>query len=147
MQILGSPAGVHAFWSASASESTRTTTPNATHTYEGRVVRRSRALLSFRKHAAGKIYASAVAEMPPVISSVTPRSHVMRDTGCVCQLVVLWWQEGGWTKCARTQHGRKNNDGGEEDVALHAKSFVREEILLDHLATHEELQRERREHV
>ncbi len=84
MQILGSPAGVHAFWSASASESTRTTTPNATHTYEGRrVVRRSRALLSFRKHAAGKIYASAVAEMPPVISSVTPRSHVMRDTGFV----------------------------------------------------------------
>jgi hypothetical protein len=84
MHILASPAGVHALPSASASESTMTSTPNATHTYAGSVVRRSRVLLSFRKHAAGKIYASAVAETPPVISSVTPRSHVMRDTGGVC---------------------------------------------------------------
>jgi hypothetical protein len=61
-----------------------TSTPNATHTYAGRVVRRSRVLLSFRKHAAGKIYASAVAETPPVISSVTPKSHVTRDTSGVC---------------------------------------------------------------
>jgi hypothetical protein len=57
------------------------------------------------------------------------------------------WRRGGWRKCARTEHGRKDNDGGEEDVALHAESFVREEILLNDLATHEELQRERREHV
>ena len=80
MHILASPAGVHAFWSASASERTMTSTPNATDAYAGRVVRISRALVSFKKHAAGKIYASAVAETPPVISSVTPRSHVMRDT-------------------------------------------------------------------
>lgn len=144
MHILASPAGVHAFWSASASESTMTSTPNATDAYAGSVVRRSRALVSFRKHAAGKIYASAVAETPPVISSVTPRSHVMRDTGS--RSVVCGGEEDG-TKCARTKHGRKENDGGEEDVALHAESFVREEILLDHLPTHEELQRERRKHV
>lgn len=95
MQILASPAGVHAFPSASASESTMTSTPNATHAYAGRVVRRSRVLLSFRKHAAGKIYASAVAETPPVISSVTPRSHVMRDTSGVCESVVYDGEEGG----------------------------------------------------
>ena len=81
MHILASPAGVHAFPSASTSESTRTSSPNTTHAYAGRVVRRSRALVSFKKHAAGKIYASAVAEIPPVISSITPRSHVIRDTG------------------------------------------------------------------
>lgn len=80
MHILASPAGVHALPSASASESTMTSTPKATQAYAGRVVRRSRALVSFRKHAAGKMYASAVAEIPPVISSVTPRSHVMSDT-------------------------------------------------------------------
>jgi hypothetical protein len=58
---------------------------------------------------------------------------------------VVWGsEEDGWT---RTEHGRKEDDGGEEDVALHAESFVREEILFDHFATHEELQRKRREHV
>lgn len=57
-----------------------TTTPKATLAYAGRMVRRSRALVSFRKHAAGKMYASAVADTPPVISSVTPRSHVKSDT-------------------------------------------------------------------
>ena len=57
-----------------------TSAPKATQTYAGIVVRRSRELVSFRKHAAGKMYASAVADTPPVISSVTPRSHVMSDT-------------------------------------------------------------------
>ena len=55
--------------------------------------------------------------------------------------------EGGEEDGQRTEHGRKENGCGEVDVALHAESLVREEILLDHLATHEELQRERREHV
>lgn len=49
--------------------------------------------------------------------------------------------------CALTEHGRKDDSGGEEDVALHAESLVREEILLDDLTAHEKLQRERREHV
>jgi hypothetical protein len=57
-----------------------TSAPKATQAYAGIVVRRSRELVSFRKHAAGKMYASAVADTPPVISSVTPRSHVMSDT-------------------------------------------------------------------
>jgi hypothetical protein len=57
-----------------------TSAPKAAHTYAGSVVRISRALVSFKKHAAGKMYASAVAETPPVISSVTPRSQVMSDT-------------------------------------------------------------------
>jgi hypothetical protein len=57
-----------------------TSAPKATQAYAGSVVRRSRALVSLRKHAAGKMYASAVADTPPVISSVTPRSHVMSDT-------------------------------------------------------------------
>ena len=47
----------------------------------------------------------------------------------------------------RTEHGREDDDGGEEDVTLHAERLVREEILLDDLAAHEELQREGREHV
>jgi len=66
--------------SASASESTMTSTPKVMQAYAGRVVRRSRDLVSLRKHATGKMYASAVADIPPVISSVTPRSHVMSDT-------------------------------------------------------------------
>lgn len=57
-----------------------TSAPKATQAYAGIVVRRFRELVSFRKHAAGKMYASAVADTPPVISSVTPRSHVMSDT-------------------------------------------------------------------
>ena len=57
-----------------------TSAPNATQAYAGIVVRRSRELVNLRKHAAGKMYASAVADTPPVISSVTPRSHVMSDT-------------------------------------------------------------------
>lgn len=36
--------------------------------------------VSLRKHAAGKMKARAVAETPPVISSITPRSQVTRDT-------------------------------------------------------------------
>ena len=80
MHILASPAGVHALPSASASESTMTSTPKATQAYAGIVVRRSRELVSLRKHAAGKMNASAVADTPPVISSVTPRSHVTSDT-------------------------------------------------------------------
>ena len=90
MQILTSPAGVHAFPRARTSESTMTSAPKVTHTYAGRVVRISRALVSLRKQAAGKIYASAVAEIPPTISSVTPRSQVMSDTEiswCQSQMV------------------------------------------------------------
>jgi len=35
---------------------------------------------SFKWQAAGKMNASAVADTPPVISSITPRSQVMRET-------------------------------------------------------------------
>ena len=45
-----------------------------------------------RKNAAGKMYASAVADTPPVISSVTPRSHVTSDT--VGRKVRDGWQAG-----------------------------------------------------
>jgi hypothetical protein len=80
MHNLASPAGVHAFPSARVSESSMTIAPKATQAYAGSVVRMSRALVSFKKHAAGKMNASAVAETPPVISSVTPRSQVISDT-------------------------------------------------------------------
>lgn len=36
--------------------------------------------VSLRKQAAGKMKARAVAETPPVISSITPRSQVTRET-------------------------------------------------------------------
>jgi len=90
MHILASPAGVHALLSASQSESTMTITPKVAQTYAGQVVRISRALVSFRKHTAGKMYASAVAETPPVISRVTPRSQVMSDTVAMQVRVSLW---------------------------------------------------------
>jgi len=57
-----------------------TLTPNITHTTAGSFAREyhgDRGSVSLRKHAGGKMNASAVAETPPVISSMTPRSHVM----------------------------------------------------------------------
>lgn len=49
--------------------------------------------MSLRKQAAGKMKARAVAETPPVISSMTPRSQVIRET--VIQVIgygaVLVW--------------------------------------------------------
>ena len=47
----------------------------------------------------------------------------------------------------RTDHGRAENGGGEEYVALHVERFVWEEVLLDDLSAHEELKRKCREHV
>jgi len=67
-----------------------TIAPKAAQTYAGQVVRISRELVSFRKHTAGKMYASAVAETPPVISRVTPRSQVVSET-VVMQVRVSSW--------------------------------------------------------
>ena len=98
-----------------------TSTPKATQAYAAIVVRRSRERVSFSKHAAGKMYASAVADTPPVISSVTPRSHVMSDTvGSQVRLE----GEGGGAGSVRTEHGGDEDNGGEEKVSLHIESFV-----------------------
>jgi hypothetical protein len=107
MHNLASPAGVHAFPRASARESTMTSAPKATHIYAGRVVRISRALVSFKKHAAGKIYASAVAETPPVISSVTPRSQVTSDTVCHVSFQTMAEKVGGVEVCARSIEAKR----------------------------------------
>lgn len=50
--------------------------------------------VSLRKQAAGKMNARAVAETPPVISSMTPRSQVMRETE-VYGVNVKYIEDGG----------------------------------------------------
>jgi hypothetical protein len=35
--------------------------------------------------------------------------------------------------CGRTEHGGEKDDAGEEDMSLHAESFMRKEILLNYL--------------
>lgn len=54
--------------------------------------------------------ARAVAETPPVISSVTPRSHVMRDTRSD---VNVGSREASQER-SRTKHRRAEDGGGEE---------------------------------
>lgn len=107
IQIFAFPSGVHTFRSARPSDNTITSTPNITHTYAGNFLLECHACFGFcgprlgedgdagmveeeegngledvslRKQAAGKMKARAVAETPPVISSMTPRSQVTRDT-------------------------------------------------------------------
>ena len=61
----------------------RTTTPKDAHATAGSFEREyqgSWGAESLMKHIAGKMKASAVAEAPPVISSMTPRSQVTRAT-------------------------------------------------------------------
>jgi hypothetical protein len=72
--------------------------------------------------------ARVVAETPPVISSMTPKSQVINET-----------VDSG--KCHHrnlglkvpTQHRCKQNSCCEEYVSLHVERLVREEILLDDL--------------
>lgn len=73
------------------------------------------------------MYASVVAEIPPVISSITPRSHVIRAT------VELVSSNTRGKKTERTKEGAKQNGGGEEEVTLGVECFMRKEILLDYL--------------
>ena len=69
-----------------------------------------------------------VADAPPVISSITPKSHVIRETG------------GGSVRghterlALLTEHCGDQDDRGEEDVSLHVEGLVREEVMFDDLA-------------
>lgn len=47
----------------------------------------------------------------------------------------------------RTDHGRAEDGGREEDVSLDVEGLVLEEVLLDDLSADEELERECRKHV
>lgn len=113
IQIFAFPSGVHTFPNAKPSESTITTTPNVTHAYAGNRFLECHAYfvcwgpklgddeddgeeedVSLRKQAAGKMNARAVAETPPVISSMTPRSQVMRETE-VYGVNVKYIEDGG----------------------------------------------------
>jgi hypothetical protein len=81
MHNFASPSTVHIFLNAIQRLIVITPTPNVTHAMGGVLVRQFPVREeSLRKHAGGKMKASAVAETPPVISSITPRSHVIRDT-------------------------------------------------------------------
>lgn len=74
--------------------------------------------------------ASAVAEIPPVISRVTPRSHVTRET----RLDVSDRVNKKRAKSrSRTQHRREEDGAGEEQMTLRVEAFVREEVLFDDL--------------
>ena len=55
-------------------------------------------------------------------------------------------REGGRGE-GRTDHGRGEDGGGEEDVSLHVEWLVGEEELLYHLSADEELEGEGGEHV
>jgi hypothetical protein len=74
------------------------------------------------------MYASAVAETPPVISSVTPRSQVINETGSGPMLVRTLGIDIRLTK-----HRCEEDSGSEEDVSLKIIAFVREEVLFDYL--------------
>lgn len=77
--------------------------------------------------------ASAVAETPPVISSVTPRSQVISDTVVMPARVSCVAENFEQGRRARTDHGGDEDDGSEENVPLHVEGLVREEILLNYL--------------
>ena len=76
--------------------------------------------------------ASAVAETPPVISSMTPRSHVMSATA----KNMMRWRSALFVS-RLTEHGRDKDRGGEEDVSVLVVGFMREEELLDNLSADE----------
>lgn len=75
--------------------------------------------------------ASAVADAPPVISSMTPRSQVTKATA----MTTIQYGNGRLSSGQLTEHGRAKNDSGEEDMSLHVECFVREEVLLYYLYT------------
>jgi len=80
---FGLSLGCHVFPRARKSEMIMTRVPKVAHMIEGSLDRLYHGDLwsmSFRWQTAGKINARAVAETPPVISSMTPRSQVMRAT-------------------------------------------------------------------
>jgi len=84
MQIFASPSGVQTFPRAMNNDKVITTTPKVTHIDAGSLLRLCHGVEgddNLRKHAAGKMKASAVAETPPVISNITPRSQVIIATG------------------------------------------------------------------
>ena len=68
--------------------------------------------------------ASAVADAPPVISSMIPRSQVTSAT-VVCVRMV-----DSSSKELLTDHRRGDQRCREEDVSLHVERFMREEELL-----------------
>lgn len=77
------PSGVHVFPSARYNEMVITVTPNAVHAYAANFVRLYHGALrsvNLIKQHAGKINARVVAETPPVISSMTPKSQVTSAT-------------------------------------------------------------------
>lgn len=79
--------------------------------------------------------ARAVAEAPPVISSITPKSQVIKETARIGH-----YTYAGDTTALLTGHGRHENHAGEEDVSVHAERLVREEELLDDLKIDETTQ-------
>jgi hypothetical protein len=84
MHIFASPSLVQVLPRAMNKESVITTIPKAPHTAAGSFLRLYHGVEgddSLRKQAAGKMNASAVAETPPVISNITPRSQVIIATG------------------------------------------------------------------
>jgi hypothetical protein len=70
-----------------------------------------------------------VADIPPVISSITPRSHVTRDTKKNVRRVGTRHIQ----KKKLTEHRSKENHGCKEDVALHVEGLMRKKELLDNL--------------
>jgi len=102
---LALPSGVHVFPSARYNEMVMTVTPNAAHAYAANFVRLYHGALrsvNLIKQHAGKMNARVVAETPPVISSMTPKSQVTSATNiednkivdvkntCRCMLNVSW---------------------------------------------------------
>ena len=76
---------------------------------------------------AGKMKASAVADAPPVISNITPRSQVTKATATFIS------NSNSTGTLAHTQHGSQKDGCREEDVPLHIEGLVREKVLLDDL--------------
>ena len=74
--------------------------------------------------------ASAVADAPPVISNITPRSQVIMETAMKRQARSQPGEKGGLT-----DHCGAEDGGGEEDVPLHMERLVFEEVLLYNLGT------------
>lgn len=77
-----------------------------------------------------------------MISSITPKSQVMRAT-------TVWRLEFDFreTEPRLTEHGRKEYRRGEEKVTLRIEGFVRKEILFDNFSTYEQLERKCRKHI
>lgn len=112
-----------------------TTTPNAAHAYAASFcgARVGVSLLSLIKHRAGNIYARAVADTPPVISSITPRSHVARDTGGGDEVN---HHSTSWKgKRQRTDHGGEEDYRGQDNMPSLVEIFMLKEELFDDLVS------------